>query len=235
MKAAIWPAPSSEFFQPWFDFYPLFAAESGGKQLVEKGKAQFNGPAGRKVANFWKKLYADGLAQKEKYNGDAFADGKAAMTIAGPWAAKAYGEKIDYGVVPVPTSTGKSAATTNTFSDAKSVAMYSSCKARGTAWDVLKFATGKEQDGKLLDLTGQMPVRDKLNTAYPDFFDKNPQYKGYAQAAGHTVEVPNVPNSITIWQTLRDAYSRSVIFGKTHPGTALDKAAAEAEKLAGQR
>ncbi len=28
--AAIWPAPTSEFFQSWFDFYPLFAAETGG-------------------------------------------------------------------------------------------------------------------------------------------------------------------------------------------------------------
>ena len=25
-QAAIWPAPSSEFFQSWFDFYPLYAA-----------------------------------------------------------------------------------------------------------------------------------------------------------------------------------------------------------------
>src|SRR5687767_6437062 len=30
---AILPAPTSEFFQSWFDFYPLFAAETGGTQL----------------------------------------------------------------------------------------------------------------------------------------------------------------------------------------------------------
>ena len=34
-QAAIWPAPTSEFFQSWYDFYSLYAAESGGKQLVE--------------------------------------------------------------------------------------------------------------------------------------------------------------------------------------------------------
>ncbi len=28
--AAIWPAPTSEFFQSWFDFYPMYAAETGG-------------------------------------------------------------------------------------------------------------------------------------------------------------------------------------------------------------
>ena len=40
------PAPTSEFFQSWFDFYPLYAAESGGKQTIENGKATFN-DAGR--------------------------------------------------------------------------------------------------------------------------------------------------------------------------------------------
>jgi len=48
-KAAIWPAPTSEFFQSWFDFYPLYAAETGGTQLVENGKATFNSDAGKKV------------------------------------------------------------------------------------------------------------------------------------------------------------------------------------------
>jgi multiple sugar transport system substrate-binding protein len=233
-KAAIWPAPSSEFFQSWFDFYPLFAAESGGKQLLEDGKAQFTGPEGQRVADFWASMYDKGLSQKELYKGDAFADGKAAMTIAGPWAVKVYDKKVDYGVVPVPTSKGKPAAETRTFSDAKSVGMFNSCKNRGTAWDVLKFASSEEQDRKLLEITGQMPVREDLTGTYEDFFAKNPQYKSYAEAAENTVEVPNVPNSITIWQTFRDAYSRSVIFGKTDSQAALKEAATKAEKLAGQ-
>src|SRR5450759_3851570 len=42
VKAAIWPSPTSEFYQPWFDYYPLFIAQTMGKQLVEKGQPQFN-------------------------------------------------------------------------------------------------------------------------------------------------------------------------------------------------
>lgn len=235
VKAALWPAPSSEFFQPWFDFYPLFAAESGGSQLLEDGEATFDGPEGRRVADFWHTMYAEGYSQKEKYNGDAFADGEAAMTIAGPWALKVYDGKVDFGTVPVPTSKGVPAEQTRTFSDAKSVGMYTSCQNRATAWDVLKFATGEQQDGKLLELTGQMPVREDLTTAYADFFEKKPQYTPYAEAASRTVEVPSVPNSITVWQTFRDAYSRSVIFGKEDPSDALRKAADQAEKLAARQ
>ncbi len=235
VKAALWPAPSSEFFQPWFDFYPLFAAQSGGKQLVEEGKATFDGPAGQKVADFWRTMYAEGYSQKEKYNGDSFADGKAAMTIAGPWALKVYEGNIDFGTVPVPTSQGTPPEKTHTFSDAKSVGMYTSCENRATAWDVMKFATSQKQDGKLLDLTGQMPVREDLTTTYADFFEEKPQYTPYAEAASRTVEVPSVPNSITIWQTFRDAYTSSVIFGKEQPSDALKKTADKVDKLAAQQ
>ncbi|TDU88423.1 carbohydrate ABC transporter substrate-binding protein (CUT1 family) [Kribbella voronezhensis] len=231
-KFAIYPAPSNEFFQSWFDFYPLFAAETGGKQLIADGKSQFASEEGKKVAAFWRTLYADKLASQEKYNGDSFVDGKAAMAIVGPWAIATYKGKVEWGAVPVPTSAGKPAAETYTFSDAKNVAMYSACKNRGTAWDVLKFATSKEQDGKFLQATGQMPLRDGVSTAYPEYFAKNPDYKGFADQAARTVEVPNVPNSITIWQTFRDAWSKSVIFGQQDPGAALDGAVQKVDQLA---
>ena len=55
--SAIAPAPSSEFFQSWFDFYPLYAAESGGKQTIEDGKATFDDAAGQDVWNFWAQMY----------------------------------------------------------------------------------------------------------------------------------------------------------------------------------
>jgi multiple sugar transport system substrate-binding protein len=231
---AIWPAPSNEFYQSWFDFYPLYAAETGGKLLVEDGKAQFTSAEGKTVADFWRTMYAEKLASQEPYTGDAFAEGKSAMTIVGPWAIASYGEKVDWGVVPVPTSQGKPANEVSTFSDAKNVAMYSACTARATAWDVLKAATSKEQDGKLLELTGQMPMRQKLAEAYPDYFASHKEYETFAGQADRTVEVPNVANSIEIWQTFRDAYSRSVIFGKQEPSAALDEAAQKIDGLAKQ-
>ncbi|MGH3759236.1 extracellular solute-binding protein [Actinophytocola sp.] len=231
---AILPAPTSEFFQSWFDFYPLFAAETGGKLLVENGEATFAGEEGERVAAFWRTLYDEGLAGREKYNGDAFADGKAAMAIVGPWAIPVYGDKVEWGSVPVPTSKGTPAEEVHTFSDAKNIAMYSACANRGTAWELMKFATSKQQDGALLEATGQMPLRSGLAEAYPDYFAENPAYTTFADLAARTVEVPNVPNSIAIWQALRDAYSNAVIFGKTDPDTALRDAAAKVDQLASQ-
>ena len=233
-KAAIWPAPSSEFFQSWFDFYPLYAAESDGKQLIESGKATFDSDAGKKVSNFWAKMYADKLAPQEKYTGDSFADKKAAMAIVGPWAIPVYKGKVDWGVAPVPTSTGKTPDQIHTFSDAKNVAIYSACKNQGTAWDLLKFSTSQEQDGALLTTTGQMPLRKDVSTVYADYLTAHPAYKMFADQAARTVEVPNVNNSIAIWQAFRDSYSKSVIFGSTPVDASLTSAATKVTTLAGQ-
>ncbi|MGN6574220.1 MAG: extracellular solute-binding protein [Nocardioides sp.] len=233
-QAAIWPAPTSEFFQSWFDFYPLYAAQSGGKQLVEDGMATFNDETGQAVADFWAQMYADGLAPKEKYNGDSFGDQKAAMAIVGPWAIAVYGKDINWGAVPVPTQDGMDPSEVHTFSDAKNVAIYSACDNQGTAWDLLKFATSKEQDGALLDKTGQMPLRQDLQTEYSDYFDQHPEYNLFADQASRTVEVPNVPNSVQIWQEFRDQYSKAVIFGKVPVDQALSDAASKIDDLASQ-
>jgi multiple sugar transport system substrate-binding protein len=230
-KYAIYPSPSSQFFQPWFDFYPMYAAESGGKQLVEDKKATFDSDAGKAVAGFWRQVYAENLAGKEAYNGDSFADGKAAMASVGPWAVSAYEGKVDWGVTSVPTQAGGAGDEAPTFSDAKNVAIYTACKNRGTAWDFLKFSTSKEQDGKLLEMTGQMPLRQGLEQEYSGYFAENPKYKVFAAKTAHIVEVPNVPNSVEVWQAFRDAWSKSVIFGKEDPNQALSGAASKINDL----
>jgi multiple sugar transport system substrate-binding protein len=224
-KYAIYPAPSSEFFQPWFDFYPMFAAESGGRPLVQNGQAQFDGPAGQSVVRFWRTIYADGLAGKEAYKGDAFADGVAAMATVGPWAISVYKGKVDWGVVPVPTTQPMPSSSIHTFSDAKNIGMFVSCKNRGTAWDFTKFVTSKDEDGKLLDVTGQMPMRTGLPQTYAGYFAKNPAYKQFADQADRTVEVPSVPNSVAAWQAFRDSWTRSVISGNGDPNQALHQVA----------
>ncbi|MEV1131850.1 extracellular solute-binding protein [Agromyces sp. NPDC049794] len=229
-KYAVYPSPGSEFYQPWFDFYPFFAAESGGSQLLEDGTAAFTDDAGLAVADFWSSFYEEGLAGKEVYTGDAFTDGVSAMAIAGPWAVASYEGKVDWGTVSVPTSAGTDPADTYTFDDAKNIGMFTSCENQGTAWEFLKFSTSEEQDGALLELTGQMPLRPSLATVYPDFFAEHPEYEQWAE--GRTVAVPNTLNSTEIWQVFRDAWTKSVIFGEQDVQAAFDEAAAEIDTLA---
>ena len=230
---AVWPSPASDFFQSWFDFYPFYAANSGGAPLVKDGKATFDSDQGKQVATMFQTLYKENLASKEVYQGDSFAEGKAAMSLAGPWAIAAYKDKVNWGAVPVPAAQAQTEG--STFSDAKNVAMYSACENQGTAWEVMKFATSKEQDGKLLADTGQMPMRKDLPAAYADYFAKNPLYKQFAEQAGHTVEVPNVSNSVEVWQTFRTAYAKSVIFGNESVDAAFKASAEKINQLAAQK
>ena len=231
---AINPAPTSEFFQLQFDFYPLYAAETGGNQLVEDGKATFADEAGYKVADFWREMYAGGLSSQEQFQGDSFAAGNSAMAIVGPWAVSVY-EDVNWGSAPVPTSEGIAPEDTWTFSDAKNIGLFSACKNQATAWDVLKFATSKDQDGKLLEKTGQMPLRKDVQTTYADYFTKNPAYKTFGAQSSRTIEVPAGPHTVEMLQVLRDAYTKTVITGEGDVPTALNEAADKVTKLAGEK
>jgi len=232
---AIYPAPTSEFYQTQFDFMPLYAAASGGKSLVADGKATFTDQAGTDVATFWRALYAGGYAGQETYQGDSFADEKAAMAIVGPWAISVYQDKVKWGSVPVPTKAGIPADQTYTFSDAKNVGLFSACQNQGTAWEVLKFATSTEQDGKLLEETGQMPLRTDLQAAYPDYFQENPAYVQFGSQAARTVEVPAGPKTVEMLQDFRDQWTKAVITGDGEVTAALQTAADQINALAGER
>lgn len=232
-QTAVWPSPSSDFYQPWFDFYPFYAAATSGTQLVKDGKATFDDEQGKQVATLFKTLYQENLASKETYQGDSFGEGKSAMALAGPWAIDAYKGKVNWGAVPIPAPQQQDKV--STFSDAKNVAMYSSCKNQGTAWEVMKFATSQDEDGKLLQETGQMPMRQGLTTTYADYFAKNPAYQQFADQAARTVEVPNVPNSVQVWQTFRDAWSKAVIFGGQSIDDAFKAASDKINQLVSQK
>jgi multiple sugar transport system substrate-binding protein len=233
-KVAIQPAPTSEFFQTQFDFYPLYAAASNGKQIVQDNKSTFADQAGYDVADFWQTMYKDKLSSPEQYTGDSFAAGNSAMAIVGPWAVSVY-KDVNWGAVPVPTKEGTPADKTWTFSDAKNIGLYSACKAQGTAWDVLKFSTSKAQDQKLLELTGQMPLRKDLQTTYASYFEKNPTYTAFGDQASRTVEVPPGPNTVEMLQTFRDAWTKTVVTGSGDVKAALKEAASKIDTIAKQK
>lgn len=114
---ALYPPASSDYTNSLFDFYPLYLANTGGTQLVKDGSATFTSPEGLETLEFWKTLYSEGFSSPEAYSGDAwagpFADGVAAMGIAGPWGAAQFDGKVDYGVVPLrpPTASRRTRPT----------------------------------------------------------------------------------------------------------------------------
>ena len=232
---AIYPAPSSEFFQSWFDFYPLFAAATGGKQLVKDGKSQFAGPEGVAVANFWKQMYADKLAGNETYTGDSFADGKAAMAIVGPWAIAAYQGKVDWGVVPVPTADGTAADRDPHLlrrQERRHVRIVHQPGHRLGLPEVQHLGgSGRPvADPDRADADAHGPADDlrRLLRREPDSTSSSPSWPRAP------LRCRTFPTRCEIWQTFRDAWTNAVIFGKTDVQQALTDAATKIDALAGQ-
>lgn len=210
----LYPPASGDYTNPLFDFYPFSLANSGGTQLVADGKATFTSEEGMQTLEFWKTLYAEGYSSAEAYSGDAwagpFADGVAALGIAGPWGAGAFDGKVNYGVVPLPTAEGTAPEETYTFGDSKNVGLYTACENQQTAWDFVKFSMNADNDLALLETTGQFPIRTDVSEIAADYLASNPLLNTFAGSVPLTVDVPNIANSTEIWQTFRDAWGAAV-------------------------
>lgn len=233
----LYPPASSDYTNPLFDFYPFYLANSGGTQLVADNAATFTSDEGMQTLEFWKTLYAEGYSSAEAYSGDAwagpFADGVAALGIAGPWGAAQFDGKVDYGIVPLPTAEGTPAEETYTFGDSKNVGLYTACEHKQTAWDFAKFSMDADNDLALLETTGQFPIRTDLSDVAGDYLASNPLLETFSQSVPLTVDVPNIANATEIWQTFRDAWSAAVQ-GQDDLQSTMDAAAEKIDGLASQ-
>ena len=157
------------------------------------GKATFADPDGIEVATFWKTLYDEGLAGKETYQGDSFADKKAAMAIVGPWAISVYKDKVNWGSVPVPTKDGIAGGGDLDLQRRQERRPVLGLQEPGHRLGGAEVRHQRRAGWRLLDKTGQMPLRKDLQTAYPDYFTKNKDYQIFGDQAARTVEVPAGP------------------------------------------
>ncbi len=228
---AIWPPPTSTWYSALTDFYPMYAAATGGVQLIRNGRATFADDAGRGLAELWRTTYREQLASVEVTTLDTFAVGQAAMALVGPWAVATYKGKVDWGAAPVPTPTGTPPGKVFTYSDAKNIAVFSACPHRATAWAFAKYATSPASDSALLEATGQFPLRADVARTYAPYVHRNPSYALFADQADRTTDVPSVDNGIQVWQTFRDAWSRSVLFGRGSVGDSLAASARQIDDL----
>ncbi|WP_430785355.1 ABC transporter substrate-binding protein [Actinoplanes sp. G11-F43] len=231
---AIYPPATSDYTNVNFDFYPFYLANSDGTQFVKDGKATFASAQGKETLQFWQTLYANGYSSAEAYSGDMwagpFADGVAAMGVAGPWGKGQFDGKVEFGVVPLPTTAGKAADATSTFADSKNIGLYTACANKQTAWDFAKFATNNDNDLALLTTTGQFPTRTDVPTLAADYLAENPFFQPFAAAVPLAVDVPTVAGLAEKMQAFRDAWSSTVQSGKGDLNT-FDQTAADIDKL----
>ena len=148
--------------------------------------------AGQQVAEFWKTLYserprAEGEVQRRRVrrregrDGDRRAVGDRGLRRQGRLGRRA---RADLRAASPPSEI-------QTFSDEKSIAMYSACKNRGTAWDVpqvrhLQGAGRRVPGGDRPDADAQRPARRPTRSTSTS----TPSTSTFAEQAARTVEVP---------------------------------------------
>lgn len=234
---AIYPPATADYTNVNFDFYPFYLANSGGTQLIEDDKATFTSEQGMETLEFWQTLYAEGYSSAEAYSGDMwagpFADGAAAMGVAGPWGKGQFDGKVDYGVVPLPTAAGTPAEETSTFADSKNVGLFSSCENKQSAWEFAKFATSDENDLALLEGTGQFPTRDDVTELAGDFLAENTFFEPFAASVPLAVDVPTVDGLAERMQEFRKAWGRSVQSGEGDVKETFEEAATTIDGISG--
>ncbi|GGK94978.1 ABC transporter substrate-binding protein [Mangrovihabitans endophyticus] len=232
---AIYPPATSDYTNMLFDFYPFYLANSDGTQFIKDGKATFTNAQGMETLQFWQTLYAQGYSSAEAYSGDMwagpFADGVAAMGVAGPWGKGQFDGKVEFGVVPMPTAHGKAADATSTFADSKNIGLYTACDNKQTAWDFAKFATNDDNDLALLETTGQFPTRTDVTDLASDYLAQNEFLQPFAASVPLAVDVPTVDGLAEKMQVFRDAWSSAVQSGKGDLNSTFGAAATNIDKI----
>lgn len=222
-------------FDPNVYTFGNYFIQAGG-QWIKDGKANFNSPEGVKAMEYLVKMAQDGVAIQTKpreYTSNYFNEGRATM-IQSTSASFAYIKPTSgnpWGVALLP----KGPASAMTGLSGANVAMVSGIKKEEAeaATKFMLWLTGKDAQlvwGKAK--TGYLPVRKSaLETAdWKEFIKTNPEYDVAGQAILQATTHPNHPQWSNVQKLLTSAVEEALL-AKATPKEALDKAAAEADKL----
>ncbi|MFC1542990.1 extracellular solute-binding protein [Candidatus Neomarinimicrobiota bacterium] len=181
-----------EWWQRFFDFYAFSIASTQGKTLITEGKANLDRPESYQVMDFFRWNYSHGYFPRSIFQEDIFLKGQLAFHVTGPWMVS-YAERykppdLEYGIAPLVRPEGIEGPV-YTYGDPKSIVIFSTTQHPREAWEFVKFMTNRLNDLRLLDITGQLPLRKNLtlDTLYRDYFAENPASRLYAEQIPYIV------------------------------------------------
>jgi multiple sugar transport system substrate-binding protein len=202
--------------------FNMYLQQAGGTMLTDDGKTNFNNEKGKAVLAYWDrmlntdKVYKVGFEQGLGEGTDAFATGKLAMTLSGPWMLstyKKYGKDLDFGVVPPPAGpNGDKGSVMGGFG----LVIPEGSKHQQEAWEFVKWWTANKDNALLwaktsLNIPGFKPALEdpffKDDPFWKPFMDTlefakiRPQHPGYSVMEGDAL----VPNLQLFQQKKQDA------------------------------
>lgn len=224
----------------WFDFIPLYYAQTNGQAYIADNKAQYNSSQGETVLAFMTKIFANKWSSYDfTAADDPLATGQVMASVRGPWDIARYRkqypailETIQIG--PMVTVDGHPQP--HTLADSKGVVMFKSSKHQTEAWEFIQWVfSNPEHDLKWLELTGMPPARGDLltNNLFTAYLDRSPVEKQIAAHVANAQPPAATTKTTEIQRSMTQMIERTIFSGTT-PVDALNQSAAETDKLLGQ-
>lgn len=220
------------------DVYFYYAMWShGGSILTPDGKSGLASDAAVKAATLYKQMIDDGSTQKgvttfSRENAqDLFKAGKAGMVMTAPFLAnqiKSEGQKINYGIIPVPSG---DAGKNFTYGVTDSFVMFKTSQNKDAAWAFTKFVFQPEWRIRFTSGEGFLPTTKE--EAADKAFTENADLKTFVELLPNAQFAPTIAG----WEDVADITLNAlqkVYNGEAEPKTALEAAAADVNQVLGQ-
>ena len=228
------------WYQRLFNFYPLYLAASNGAPLIANNRAAFNNQYAIAVFRFLQTLYKDNYFAKERLSAtrDPFLAKRIASQFTGPWTVgfldKFKDAGFEYGTYPMPVPANHTGPV-YTYGDPKNIVIFNTCPDPQAAWEFVKMLIDKPGDLQLMELTGQFPRRQNVDTDpyFAGFLTKNPRLVPFAQQTRYIKGVDNSEVIVEIFDIISQEYEACVIFNKKTPEAAIADAAKAVDVLLG--
>lgn len=226
------------WWQRFFNFLPLYYAASHGAPVVKDGKAAFNNKEGIGVFSFLQKLYAAGYFPREQQKGqsDPFLASRIASTFIGPWTIqqnerfKPAGFEYDFIHMPVPDTLS---GPVYTYGDPKNIVIFNTCKNPEAAWQFLKTMISPEADKTFLEMSGQFPRRNDLdsNPLFSAYLQAHPRLMPFARQAKYVKGMDSARYMKEVLDIISQEYEACVVYGIKTPEAAIGAAAKAVDLL----
>ncbi len=231
------------WYERFFNFYPLYLAASGGGHLVSANRtgqlrAAFNNAYAVNVFRFLQGLYRAGYFSKGRLSAtrDPFLAERIATSFTGPWQVgfleKYKDAELQYETWPMPVPDGHTGPA-YTYGDPKNMVIFNTCPDPQAAWEFMRTLLEKPADLRLMELTGQFPHRQGIDTDpyFSAFLQKNPKLLPFARQSRYIRGVDNCDVIVEVFDIISQEYEACVVYNKKTPEAAIADAARAVDVL----
>ncbi len=172
--------------------FSMYLAQAGGQLLNDdETKTSFNSAEGLEVLDFWQSLLDAGVYEQGFGDtGDAFAEGRTAMKLDGPWALSTLDQVdgLEYGVAQPPAGPD---GDTGAYMGGFGLVVPEGAKNAEGAWEFMKWWTTEAENGVAFgEISGWIPAN--IDAANDPFFTEDEHYAAFIETMNYAQARPNV-------------------------------------------